>query len=83
MQIVAQYGGQSIPQNPIFFEKRKKTIQTQKCLELCQNQRYAHRDAWFPPCLVRQNQPKNYFFCWAILDHFQTKMFKYETNCFH
>ena len=31
-----------------------------------------HWEAWFPPCFVRQNQPKKTFFL-AILDHFQTK----------
>ena len=31
-----------------------------------------HREAWFPPCFVRQNQPKkNNSFCLAILDNFQ------------
>ena len=30
----------------------------------------------FSPCFVRQNQPKGIFFCLAILDHFQKKMFK-------
>ena len=38
---------------------------------------------WFPPCFERQNQPNNYFFCLAILDHFKTKMFKSETTSFH
>ena len=38
--------GQRIPQNPIFFGKTEKIIQnakTQKCLGICQNQRYALR----------------------------------------
>ena len=42
-----------------------------------------HREAWFPPCFVRQNQPKKHFFCLAIWDHFQTKMFQFETTSFH
>ena len=42
-----------------------------------------HRKVWFPTCFVRQNQQKTNFFCAAILDHFQTKMFKSETTSFH
>ena len=55
-------------QKPNFFEKRKKSSQTQ---ELKNVQRYAkisimpfdqrslfHQEAWFPPCFVRQNQQK-------------------------
>ena len=42
-----------------------------------------HRDAWFPPCLVRQIDPKKNYVFLAILDHFQTKMFKSETTSFH
>ena len=53
---------------PDFFEKRKKSSKTQKLKNV---QRYAkisgmpfdqrsliHRQAWFPPCFVRQKQPK-------------------------
>ena len=49
MRIVAQMpqeGGPRITQNPIFFLKTQKIIKnakTQKCLEICQNQRYALR----------------------------------------
>ena len=52
----------------VFFEKRKKSFKTQKLKNV---QRYAkisvkpfdqrsliHREAWFPPCFVRQNQQK-------------------------
>ena len=69
MRIVApipQQGGPRIPKKPTFFEKRKKSSKTQK---LKNAQRYAnisdmpfdqrsliHREAWFPPCFVRQNQ---------------------------
>ena len=42
-----------------------------------------HREAWFPPCYVRKNQQKKTFSCAAILDHFQTKMFKCQTTSFH
>ena len=42
-----------------------------------------HREARFPPCFVRQNQPKkNIIFGAAILNTFQTKMFKSETPSF-
>ena len=57
---------------PKFFEKRKKSSKTQKLKNI---QRYAkisdipfdqrpliHREAWFPPCFVRQNQQKNKLF---------------------
>ena len=88
-------GGPRIPKNPIFFEKRKKSPKAQKLKNV---QRYAkisdtpfnqrsliHRDVWFLPCFVRQNQQKKklIFFCVAILDHFQTKMFQSETTSFH
>ena len=78
---------------PKFFEKQKKSSKTQK---LKKAQRYAnisdipfdqrsliHREAWFPPCFVRQNQQKTIFFFAAILDHFQTKNFKSETTSFN
>ena len=42
-----------------------------------------HQEAWFPPCFVRQNQPKEKTFFLAILDHIQTKMLKSETTYFH
>ena len=55
-----------------FFEKRKQSSKTQKLKNV---QRYAkisdtpfdqrsliHREAWFPPCFVRQNQQKKLFF---------------------
>ena len=42
-----------------------------------------HREAWLSPCFVRQNHQKKLFFCMAILNHFQTKMFKSETTSFH
>ena len=71
-------------QKPDFFEKQKKSSKTQKLKKV---QRYAnisdrpfdqrsliHREAWFPPCFVRQNQQqKKTFFCAAILDHFLMK----------
>ena len=71
-------GGPRIPQNLIFWKngknhlKRKKSSKTQKLKNV---QRYAkisdtpfdqrsliHREAWFPPCFVGQNQQKNNFF---------------------
>ena len=80
-------------QKPKFFEKRKKSSKTQKLKNVW---RYAkisnkpfdqrsliHREAWFSTCFVRQNQKKKKtIFCAAILDHFQTKMFKCETTSF-
>ena len=81
-------------QKPNFFEKRKKSSKMQKLKNLWRYSKISdipfdqrsliHREAWFPPCFVRQNQPKKtIFFCLAILDHFQTKMFKSETTSFH
>ena len=94
MRIVApipQQGRPRIHKKPNFFEKHKKIIQNAKTQNV---QRYAnisdipfdqrcliHREAWFPPCFVRQNQPKKTFLG-AILDRFQTKMFKSETTSF-
>ena len=104
MRIVAlipQQGGPRIAKNQIFFDKPKKSSKTQ---ELKKIQRYAnindipfdqrsliHREAWFGPCFVRQNQPN--FFCFLfgdfrplpnkniqILDNFPTKMFKSQTT---
>ena len=87
-------GWTKITQKPEQFEKQKKSSKTQKLINV---QIYAkisdtpfdqrcliHREAWFPLCFVRQNQPKKtIFFCSAILDHFQTKMLKSETTSFH
>ena len=81
-------------QQPKFFEKRKKSSETQKLKNV---KRYAnisdipfdqrsliHGEAWFPPCFERQNQQKKLKKnCAVILDHFQTKMFKCETTSFH
>ena len=85
--------GPIIPKNPFFFEKQKKSCKTQKLKNV---QRYAkisdtrfdqrsliHREAWFPPCFVRQNKQKKTFFCAAIFDNFQTKMFKSGIFSFH
>ena len=41
-----------------------------------------HWEAMFPPCFVRQNQ-HTFFFCAAIFDNFQTKMFIFEITSFH
>ena len=67
-----------------FFEIQNKIIQnakTQKHLEICQKKSYMpfdqrsliHREAWFPPSFVRQNQQKKKKNSLEILDHFQTK----------
>ena len=137
MRIVApmpQEGGPRIHQNPIFLKTEKiiQNAKTQKCVEICQNQRYAlrpevsnpsgsvvsgwtkntqkpnffekrekssktqklknfqryakssdtpfdqrsliHREAWFPPCFVRQNQQqKKLFFARRFLTIFKQK----------
>ena len=76
-------GEPRIPKNPIFFDKRKKSSKTQKFKNI---QRYAkisdmpfnqrsliHREVWFLPCFVRQNQQKKQKNnCAAILDNFQS-----------
>ena len=81
-------------QKPEFIEKVKKSSQMEKLKNV---QKYAkisdtpfdqrsliHREAWFSPCFVRQNQPKNLLKkCLAILDQFPTKKFKHETTSFH
>ena len=78
-------------QKPNFFEKRKKSSKTQKLKKV---QRYAnisdtpfdqrfliHREAWFGPCFVRQNQEKKLiFFCAAILDHFFSLLFPKDSE---
>ena len=73
-------GGPKIPKNPIFLKngknhpKRKKLKNVQRYANISDtpfDQRsLIHREAWFPPCFVRQNQQKKTFFCAAILDHF-------------
>ena len=79
---IPQQGGSRIPQNPNLLKKLKKSSKTEKLKKV---QKYAkissmpfdqrsliHQEAWFPPCFVRQNQPKKKN-CMAILDHFQKK----------
>ena len=77
-------------QKPKFLKNRKnhqklKYVQRYaKISDMLFKQRsLIHREAWFPPCFVRKNQQKKTFFCAAILDHFQTKMFKCDTTSFH
>ena len=76
---------------PELLEKQKKSSKTQnlknvwkyaKIINMPFDQRsLIHQEAWFPPCFVGQNQPKKtIFFCLAIFNHFQTKMFKSETT---
>ena len=94
---IPQQGGPRIPKNPIFLTKLKnqpKLKNVQKYAKISDkpfDQRsLIHRRnrvqwfQWFPPCFVRQNQQKKQtVFCAAILDHFQTKMFKCKTTSFH
>ena len=90
MRIVApipQQGGPRITKNPNFFEKKKKSSKTQ---EICQNQQYALQPEVSNPSgsvvstsFCKEKSAKKLFFCSAILDHFQTKMFKYETTSSH
>ena len=76
-------GGPRIPQNPYFFEKHKKSYKTQKLKNV---QRYAkisdtpfdqrsliHRETWFSPCFVGQNQQKKLFFARRFLTIFKPK----------
>ena len=79
---------------PDFFEKQKKSSKTQKIKNI---QRYAkicntpfdqrsliHREVWFPPCFVRQNQQKKTNFCLRCdLRPLPNKMFQSETTSFH
>ena len=64
-------GGPRIPQNPNCLKNRKKSFKMQKLKNV---QKYAkisdmpfdqrsliHREAWFPPCFARQNQPFFFF----------------------
>ena len=70
--------------------KTEKIIQngkTQKPVEICQNYRYSlrpgvHREAWFPPCFVRQNQQKINFFLRGDFRPLPNKMFNFETTSF-
>ena len=85
-------GGPRIPINPIFLKNGKNH---QKCKNSKMSRDMSklalrpltwsliHREAWFPSCFVRQNQKKKEKNCAAILDHFQTKMFKCKTTSFH
>ena len=92
MQIVApipRKGGPRIAKNPSFLKTGKiiQNAKTQKRLDLCQNQRYTLRTEVSHPSgsvvfygkISKKNKKK----CAAILDHFQTKMFKSETTSFH
>ena len=55
-------------QKPIFFEKLKKSFKNSKTsrimpkLAIRPSTTGLHREAWFPPCFVRQNQQKTNFF---------------------
>ena len=86
-------GGPRIPKNPIFLKNGKniQNAKTPKLLEICQNQRYTLRPEVFNPsgsvvstifCKAKSAK-KTFFFCAAILDHFETKMFQSETTSFH
>ena len=84
MRIVALIPQQGGPKNLIFFEKRKKSFKTQKFKNV---QRFAkicdtpfdqrsliHREAWFPPCFVNENQQKtNFFFALRFQTTFKQK----------
>ena len=87
------FGWTKNTQKPNLFEKRKKSSKTQKLKNV---QRYAkisntsfhqrsliHQEAWFPPCFVRKNHKNKTFFCAAIIENFQTKIFKSEITSFH
>ena len=93
MRIVApipQWSGQKLKTK----QKKLKTEKKSNTEKLKNVQRYAkisnmpfdqrsviHREAWFPPCFVGQNQQKTILFFKAlILDHFPTNMFNSETT---
>ena len=84
-------GGPRIPKNPIFLKNGKNhpkhkysKLRYSKISDTPFDKRsLIHLEVWFPPCFVRQNQQKNNFFCVAILDQFQTTMFKCQTTSFH
>ena len=85
-------GGPRRPKKTIFFlwKKSSKTPKLKKSRNMPKLvihpsiRALIHREAQFPTCFVRQNQPKKHnFFCLAILDHFKTKMFKSETTSYH
>ena len=76
-------GGPRIPKSQIFLKNRKKSSKMQKLKNI---QRYAkisdtpfdqrsliHREAWFPPCFVRQNQHKQNFFLRGDFRQFPNK----------
>ena len=54
-------------------QPKRKNSKHAKHAKTCQNsdtpfnqRSLVHREAWFPPCFIRQNQPKITFFCLAI-----------------
>ena len=97
MRIVApipMQGGPRIPKNLSFLKNGKnhpKRKKYQKRLKICQKQQYTLLPKVSNPSesvvstmfSKAKSAKKNIFFCLAILDHFQTKMFKSETTSFH
>ena len=86
-------GGPRIPQNPIFLKTEKiiQNAKTQKCLEICQNQRYALRpevsntsgsvvSTMF--CKAKSAHKKN-FFLRGNFKPLPNKMLKCQTTSFH
>ena len=72
-------------------KKSPKTQKNQKRLEICRNKQYALWPEASNPsggvvstmfCKAKSAK-KTIYFCAAILDHFQTKMFQSETTSFH
>ena len=87
--------GPRIPKTQIFWKNKKKIIQnakTQKCLEICKNQRYALRPEVSNPsgsvvstmfCKAKSAKNNNFFFARRFQTTFKQKNFKSETTSFH
>ena len=84
--------GPRIPQNLFFLKNGKKSTKTQKFKNLQKHAKFSdtsfdqrfliHWEAWFPTFCKAKSAKKNVF-CFAILDHFETQMFKSETTSCH
>ena len=98
MRIVAPMPQESgpripIPRKPDFLEKRKKSSKTQKLKNVQKDAKISntpfdqrsliHREAWFLPCFVRQNQQKKLFFARQFQTTSKQKRFKCQTTSFH
>ena len=91
MRIVApipQYGGPIIAKNPIFlkngkYHPKRKNSKTSRDMPKLAIYPSTIGKQGFQHVLYSKISKKTNFFCAAILDNFQTKMFKSETTSFH